>query len=61
MVAAVNENRIVVTPLADRSRLEYVRILDFGLGGILQSPDEADRTSVKKKAGAGKGARPTTP
>jgi rod shape-determining protein MreC len=38
IVTQVNENGIRVRPFARRSRLEYVRLLDFGLDGILKGP-----------------------
>ena len=35
-VASVNDGEIRVTPYVDRSRLEYVRVVDYGLTGILK-------------------------
>ncbi len=37
-VVAVSENGIDVQPYIDRDRLEYVRILDFGLNGVVEAP-----------------------
>jgi rod shape-determining protein MreC len=36
IVAAVSEAGIDVRPFMDRSRIEYVRVVDFGLQGILR-------------------------
>ncbi|MEO5337058.1 MAG: rod shape-determining protein MreC [Magnetospirillum sp. WYHS-4] len=38
VVSAVSEAGISVRPLVDRDRLEYLRIVDYGLKGILTSP-----------------------
>ena len=47
-VTAVGEGGLIVQPHADLSRLEYVRILDFGMNGILQLPQRsADGVGVK--------------
>ncbi|TCS60988.1 rod shape-determining protein MreC [Varunaivibrio sulfuroxidans] len=35
LVAAVDEQSIVVQPFVDRYRLEYVRVVDYGLRGVL--------------------------
>ena len=35
VVSAVNDGTIEVTPFANRDRVEFVRILDFGLDGII--------------------------
>lgn len=37
-VVAVGEGGLIVQPFVDLSRLEYVRILDFGMTGVLQIP-----------------------
>ena len=42
LVDAVNEGGISVLPFVPRDRLEYVRILDFGLKGIIND-DGLDR------------------
>jgi len=48
-VLAVRENGIEVQPYIDRDRLEYVRILDVGLNGVVEAPRH---TAVgDKKAG----------
>lgn len=38
IVTMVDENGIVVRPFVRRNRLEYIRLLDFGLKGILRGP-----------------------
>jgi rod shape-determining protein MreC len=60
VVVVIKENGISTQPLADLNRLEYVRVLDFGLGGILQAPETA-KPSQNRKAGADKGSRSTNP
>ncbi len=60
-VTTVNENGIAVQPLVDRTRLEYIRVLDFGQGGILRTPGDLGARDTAHKAGAGKGARPRAP
>jgi rod shape-determining protein MreC len=37
-VASVSDAEIRVTPFVERSRLEYVRVVDYGLTGILKEP-----------------------
>jgi rod shape-determining protein MreC len=37
-VASVSDGEIRVTPFVERSRLEYVRVVDYGLTGILKEP-----------------------
>jgi rod shape-determining protein MreC len=41
VVAAVGERGILVQPLVDWTRLDYVRLLDYGLTGILSEPTGA--------------------
>lgn len=38
VVATVSDGGIAVQPFVDRHRLEYVRVVDFGLTGILRPP-----------------------
>ena len=52
LVGAVEE--VLVQPLVDWARLEYVRILDYGLGGILPTPPPAPATG-------GRGHRASSP
>lgn len=40
-VSANGETGILIQPFVDLSRVQYVRILDFGFGGILGTEDEA--------------------
>ena len=60
-VASVNDGGINVLPFVQRSRLDIVRLLDFGLAGILQAPNPGANPQSKKKAGGHKGARPGKP
>ncbi len=53
VVTAADEGGILVTPFVERNRLEYIRLLDFGLGGILPLPE----TKASDGAGHGKGVR----
>jgi len=48
VVSAVSENAVRVTPFADWSRLEFVRIIDYGLKGILD-PIDPPPTPVRAK------------
>lgn len=41
-VAAVDDTRVIVEPFVNRDRLQYVRILDFGLTGIIAELDRLD-------------------
>ncbi|WP_337997373.1 rod shape-determining protein MreC [Oleispirillum naphthae] len=45
VVSAVDDTVIRVQPFMDRDRLEVVRIVDFGLSGILGSLDEESRAA----------------
>ncbi len=49
-VVGVGEGGMLVQPFVDLSRLEFVRILDFGMSGVLQLPQRAN-------AGAGEETR----
>lgn len=40
VVSSVGDAGIEVTPFANRDRIEYVRVLDFGLRGIIQEPPQ---------------------
>ncbi|NQV84908.1 MAG: rod shape-determining protein MreC [Rhodospirillales bacterium] len=51
VVTQVNENGIRVQPFVRRSRLEYVRLLDFGLDGILKGPHLESTPNSKKRGG----------
>jgi len=53
VVTAVDEGGILVTPFVERNRLEYIRLLDFGLGGILPLPE----SKTPDEAVQGKGTR----
>ena len=52
-IQKADEGGILVTPFVERNRLEYIRLLDFGLGGILPLPE----TRASDGAGHGKGVR----
>lgn len=49
IVSAVTEKEIRVQPLVDRDRLEFVRLVDFGLEGILQIPQPVPQARGKKR------------
>lgn len=54
-VTAVGEGGLIVQPHADLSRLEYVRILNFGMSGILQLPQRsADGAGAKSGKSRGR-------
>ncbi len=50
VVASVSDGGIGVEPYVERNRLEYVRLLDFGLGGIVETLEPASGAAVKAKA-----------
>ena len=40
VVSAISDEGVRVTPFADATNIEYVRLMDFGLDGILSDADE---------------------
>ena len=50
VVASVSDGGIGVEPYVERNRLEYVRLLDFGLGGIVRAPEPKAGAAVKARA-----------
>lgn len=50
VVAVVTENRVEVQPFVERSRLEFVRVVEYGLRGVLDTAPVA--APNKKAAGA---------
>ncbi len=48
VVSAVSDGGIEVTPFANRDRVEYVRILDFGLDGIIHDFPAAGGRRTRK-------------
>lgn len=72
VVTRVDDNGIAVQPFVARSRLEYIRLLEFGLGGILKDADAkppagreaaaSDKaTGATGAAGAAEGSRVRRP
>ncbi len=53
LVSAMTDGGIGVQPFVDRNKLEYVRVLDYGLTGTLAQP-ETVTTPVRPKARSGK-------
>lgn len=53
-VVAVGEGGLVVQPYADLARLEYVRLLNFGMSGVLQLPQRSagDAAEERRRHGA---------
>ncbi len=51
VVTSVSDGGIRVEPYVERNRLEYVRLLDFGLGAIPRAPESKADAAVKAKAG----------
>lgn len=51
VVASVSDGGIGVEPYVERNRLEYVRLLDFGLGGIAGTLEPKSGAAVKARAG----------
>lgn len=60
-VASVGDGEIRVMPFVDRSRLEYVRVVDYGLTGILREPMGGDGRSGSVAAAAESKAPATEP
>jgi hypothetical protein len=60
-VASVGDGEIRVMPFVDRSRLEYVRVVDYGLTGILKEPMADDGRSGSVAAAAESKAPATEP
>ncbi|HJO74571.1 MAG TPA: rod shape-determining protein MreC [Rhodospirillales bacterium] len=50
IVTSVNDVGIGVLPFVQRNRLEYIRLLDFGLAGILSAPSSRIPASGNKKS-----------
>lgn len=48
VVAQISDNGFLVKPYAQRDRLEFVRIVDYGLKGILDSSSAAEGAGVIK-------------
>jgi len=61
-VASVDGGNIRVEPFADLSRVEYLRVVDFGLAGVLP-PDAVPQPKAPRRAkgDAGKGEAGPTP
>ena len=48
-VDAVEDGRVSIKPNFDRSRLEYVRVVDFGVGTANDAPPAVSETGTKKQ------------
>jgi hypothetical protein len=49
VIADIGERGVLVQPYVDWARLDYVRLLDYGLGGILPSaPSPAPAKTSRK-------------
>ena len=48
LVSQANDSGVLVKPYAQRERLEFVRIVDYGLKGILDSSSAAEGAGVSK-------------
>lgn len=53
IVTSVNDAGIAVQPFVERNRLEYIRLLDFGLGGLFQEPPSPGAANGNTKTGRG--------
>jgi len=49
IVAAVSESGIEVKPFVDPTRLEIVRVLDYGLDGILEFKAGNDPDKIRSR------------
>lgn len=45
IVSSVGEGSISVEPFVDRSRIDYIRVIDYGLSGILRHPAPVAQTT----------------
>ncbi|MBM3582645.1 MAG: hypothetical protein FJX37_11870, partial [Alphaproteobacteria bacterium] len=57
VVVSVSDNGVLVKPFVERSQLDFVRVVDFGLVGILEGPPpprvepaQQRRSAVRKEA-----------
>ncbi|MSP80557.1 MAG: rod shape-determining protein MreC [Rhodospirillales bacterium] len=59
VVISVAENGVLVKPFVERARLEFVRVVDFGLEGILEgSPPPRVEPAVRRRAARKEAAKP---
>jgi len=56
-ISSVGEQGISVRPFVDRTRLGYVRLLDYGLTGIVETPPDQSGISTVGKKRLGKAKR----
>ena len=57
VIASVSDEGIAIQPFVERQRLEYVRVVEFGLDGILQMPKQ-ESTIETPEAAPAPGAAP---
>lgn len=61
VVTSVAESGVQVKPFVDRERLEFVRVVDFGLSGIIEAPPpRSNETAARRQAARKERARPET-
>ncbi len=51
VVTSVAESGVQVKPFIDRERLEFVRVVDFGLAGIVEAPPPRSEQATRRRAG----------
>jgi rod shape-determining protein MreC len=56
-VSTVGELGILIRPFIDRTRLGYVRLLDYGLSGIVETPPNQSGVMATRKERSGKATR----
>lgn len=61
VVAAVGESGISIVPYVERERLEYVRVIEFGLSGILEGPPAAERPARRSAGRSGRAQEERAP
>ena len=60
-VVSAGDDRIAVQPFVERDQLQYVRVMDFGLDGILQPPREQSPFPRPRESAATNGGEVTGP
>ena len=56
-VVETNEGSVRVRPFADFSRLEFVRVVDYGVPGLVSNPGSAPATTQPGVSSAGQRVR----
>ena len=57
VVTSVAESGVLVKPFVERERLEFVRVVDFGLAGIVEAPPPRSEQATRRRAGRREAAK----